>query len=83
MSGSEATLPSLWMMQNSILLRFIFVYEITAEDRAAVLAELTDHLAAKRLKHTIARRLPLARVAEAHDLVEGGELTGNVVLDIA
>jgi NADPH:quinone reductase len=83
MSGSEATLPSLWMMQNSILLRFIFIYEITAEDRSAILAELTDHLAANRLKHTIARRLPLAQVAEAHDLVEGGELIGNVVLDIA
>ena len=83
MSGSEATLPSLWMMQNSIQLRFIFIYEITPEDRTAVLAELTDHLAAKRLKHTIARRLPLARVAEAHDLVEAGKLVGNVVLDIA
>jgi len=83
MSGSETTLPSLWMMQNSILLRFTFIYEITAEDRTAVLAELTDHLAANRLKHTIARRLPLARVGEAHDLVESGELIGNVVLDIA
>jgi NADPH2:quinone reductase len=83
MSAGEATLPSLWMMQNSILLRFIFIYEITAEDRSAVLAELTDHLAANRLKHTIARRLPLARAGEAHDLVEGGDLIGNVVLDIA
>jgi NADPH2:quinone reductase len=83
MSGSEATLPSLWMMQNSVTLRFIFIYEISAEDRSAVLAELTGHLAANRLKHTIARRLPLAQAGEAHDLVESGELIGNVVLDIA
>jgi NADPH2:quinone reductase len=83
MSGSEATLPSLSMMQNSNSLRFIFIYEISPQDRADCLAELTNHLAANRLKHAIALKLPLERIAEAHDLVEAGELIGNLVLDIA
>jgi NADPH2:quinone reductase len=36
-----------------------------------------------RLVHTIARHLPLESIAEAHDIVERGEVIGNVVLDIA
>jgi len=83
MSANETTLPSLWLMQNSINLRFLFVYEIPAEDRAAGIAELNELLSANRLTHTIARRLPLADIAEAHDIVERGELIGNVILDIA
>jgi NADPH:quinone reductase len=32
--------------------------------------------------HTVAARLPLERVAEAHELVEQGRATGNVVLAV-
>jgi NADPH2:quinone reductase len=35
-----------------------------------------------RLTHNIAQRLPLDRIAEAHELVEGGRALGNVVLQI-
>lgn len=83
MSANEATLPSLWLMQNNINLRFLFIYEISAEDRAAGIGELSQLLAANRLTHTIARRLPLADIAEAHNIVEQGKLIGNIVLDIA
>jgi NADPH2:quinone reductase len=82
MSANEATLPSLWLMQNNIDLRFLFVYEMPTEDRAAAVTELSERLAANQLTHTIARRVPLADVAEAHDIVERGELIGNVILDI-
>ena len=82
MSANEATLPSLWLMQNNINLRFLFIYEISAEDRAAGIGELSELLAANRLTHTIARRLPLADIAEAHNMVEQGKLIGNIVLDI-
>ncbi len=34
------------------------------------------------LSHNIAVRLPLARIAEAHQLVEQGRAVGNVVLEI-
>ena len=82
MSTNEATLPSLWLMQNNINLRFLFIYEISAEDHAAGIGELSELLTANRLTHTIARRLPLTDIAEAHDIVEQGKLIGNVVLDI-
>lgn len=81
-SAAEATLPSLWLMQNSITLRFLFVYEMPEADRIAGLEELNNRLDGAQLIHTIARRLPLADIAQAHDVVEGGQLIGNVVLDV-
>jgi NADPH2:quinone reductase len=83
MSANEATLPSLWLMQNSATLRFFLVYDISEADRTAGIAELTDLLKQGRLVHTVARRLPLESIAEAHDMVERGDVIGNVVLDIA
>jgi len=82
MSANESTLPSLWLMQNSVTLRFFLLYELSAADRAAGIAELTDLLKHGRLVHTVARRLPLESIAEAHDLVEHGDVIGNVVLDV-
>jgi argininosuccinate lyase len=35
MSTNETTLPSLWLMQNSVTLRLFLVYELSAADRAA------------------------------------------------
>lgn len=82
MSRNEATLPSLWLMQNSISLRLFIVYDLEEEDRRAALDELDTLLRAGRLTHTVGLRLPLAEVARAHDLVEQGAVLGNVVLDI-
>jgi NADPH2:quinone reductase len=82
MSSAEATLPALWMMQNSIALRLFLVYEMAAADRASVIGEISDLLERGRLVHTVARRLPVSAIADAHDLVERGEVMGNVVLDV-
>jgi NADPH2:quinone reductase len=82
MSANESTLPSLWLMQNSITLRFFILYELSSDDRAAGIAELTDLLKQAKLVHTVALRLPLEKIAEAHDIVERGDVIGNVVLDI-
>ncbi len=81
-STGDATLPALWLMQNSITLRLFLVYELSTADRAAGVAELTDLLEHGRLIHTVARRLPLEAIAEAHEIVERGAVMGNVVLDI-
>jgi len=83
LSSSEATLPILWLMQNSITLQFFLIYEIDIADRQSVLEELDALLREGKLRHTVGRRLPLAQVAQAHDLVEQGVVMGNVVLDIS
>ena len=81
-SASETALPGHWLMINSVTLRFFLVYELPAADRAAGIDELTELLERGRLVHTVARRLPLEAIAEAHELVERGEVMGNVVLDV-
>jgi NADPH:quinone reductase len=81
-SGSEAALPGHWLMINSVTLRLFLVYELSAADRAAGIEELTERLERGRLIHTIARRLSLEAIAEAHEIVERGEVMGNVVVDI-
>lgn len=82
MGAMESTLPTWWFMRNRIVLKFVFIYEIDEEDRAAGLRELDALLREGALQHTVAQRLPLAEIARAHDLVEQGAVLGNVVLDI-
>jgi NADPH:quinone reductase len=69
-------------MQNSITLRLFLVYDMNEAERAAGIAELSQWLKEGCLGHTIGRRLPLDCIAEAHEIVERGEVLGNVVLDI-
>jgi NADPH2:quinone reductase len=82
MSSSESTLPTLWLMRNSITLRLFLVYDLSASDRDACLAELGALLQSNRLIHTVGRSLPLDDIALAHELSERGEVVGNIVLDI-
>jgi NADPH:quinone reductase-like Zn-dependent oxidoreductase len=34
------------------------------------------------MQHNIAERIPLSEIARAHELVESGRVTGNVVLAV-
>jgi NADPH:quinone reductase len=81
-SMNMGTLPVLWLMQNSITLRFFIIYDISEADRSAAIAELSDLIQRGRLIHTVAQRVPLDDIAEAHEIVERGEVIGNVVVDI-
>jgi len=82
MNANETTFASLWLMQNSISLRLFLVYDVTPTERAADIAALLERLQDARTIHTIARELPLERIAEAHDLVESRSALGNVILTI-
>ena len=53
-----------------------------ATDRASAEATLARQLAQGGLQHNIAERLPLSQIVRAHDLVESGRVTGNVVLSV-
>jgi NADPH:quinone reductase len=82
MGAAESTLPTMWLMRSRARILFEFIYEIPAEDRAAGLRELDTLLRENALQHTVGVRLPLAEIARAHQIVEQGSVTGNVVLDI-
>lgn len=82
MSANEATLPTHFLMRNSITLRLFHIYDISLADRDAGLAELGALLKEGKLSHTVARRMPLSDIVAAHELGESGTVIGNVVLDV-
>jgi NADPH2:quinone reductase len=80
--AAEIAVPFVPAITKGVRLRFFIVYNLSPEERARALKAVSDDLEKNRLTHNIGARLPLARIAEAHDLVEQGRVTGNVVLEI-
>lgn len=78
----EVPVPFVPGILKNVRVNFFIVYHLTPADRAAATTQLTEWLARGALTHNIAARLPLARIAEAHELVESGRAIGNVLLDI-
>jgi NADPH:quinone reductase len=79
--AGEFQLPFFPLIVNNIGMRFFIVYELSPSDRAQAQAHLGAWLKKGLLAHNIAARLPLARIAEAHELVESGRAVGNVVVE--
>lgn len=82
-SGAAVQLPFYPLIAKNIQLRFFIVYHLTPPDRARAVATLTRMLERGALQHNIGCRLPLAEAAKAHEMVERGEVTGNLVLQVA
>ncbi len=83
--GSSATpmpLPFFPLIQKNIQLKFFVVYNLAPQDRANAEATLHRMLARGTLRHQVAQRLPLDEIATAHEQVEGGRVTGKVMLRI-
>jgi NADPH2:quinone reductase len=81
-SVSPLQLPFFPLLVKNLQLKFFIVYLLTSEDRSRAVATLTRLLARGELKHNIAARLPLEQIASAHEMVERGAVTGNVVLSV-
>jgi NADPH2:quinone reductase len=77
---ADVALPFGPMIMSGAAVRFFIVYELSDAARAEGLAQMTRWLEAGALRHAIGRVLPLSEVVAAHELVERGEVTGNVVL---
>ena len=78
----EAQIPASFCLINSIRLQFMLVYELTAEERARAIDDITAMLKANVLMHNVAARLPLEDIVAAHRLVEDGKAIGNVVMEL-
>jgi NADPH2:quinone reductase len=79
----QFTLPFFPMVSRNFAVRFFIVYNLNDKDRRRAIAILDDFLRRDALQHNIGLKLPLASIAEAHVAVEGGAVTGNVVLSIS
>jgi NADPH2:quinone reductase len=78
----ECEIPSMFLLRNAITLKYIYVYELTAAERAAALSAITRSLEAGALITNIGRTFPLVETAAAHEAVESGKALGNVVVNI-
>ncbi len=78
----EPRLPFYPLLFKNATVRFVLVYLVSAEAHRAAVLDLSAHLAAGRLLHSIARRFPLSRIAEAHEAMEAGHLNGKVIVEL-
>ncbi|HEX2495027.1 MAG TPA: NADPH:quinone reductase [Steroidobacter sp.] len=81
-AAPEVPVPFVPMITKHLRLRFFIVYTLSAHDRMQAIEGVTSMLSEGRLTHNLAERLPLERIAEAHELVESGRAVGNVVIRI-
>jgi NADPH:quinone reductase len=78
-----AEVPLFFLLRNAITLKFIYVYELDAAERAAALAGIERTLVAGTLLTNVGATFPLADVAAAHEVIEQGKVLGNVVVKIS
>jgi NADPH2:quinone reductase len=81
-TGPQAQFPASFCLQNNITVKFLLVYELTADERARAIADITRMLEANTLKHNVAKTFPLSDIVAAHECVEQGRAIGNVVIQI-
>jgi NADPH2:quinone reductase len=78
----QAQIPAQFLLVNAISIDWIFVYELSAQERAAAIGAITQGMAQKQLIHNVALTAPLGDIVRAHEAVEQAAATGNVVLTI-
>jgi len=78
--GAESSIPSQFLLTHGIKLQFIFVYELTAAERASAVSGITRMLENKTLINNVALTVPLKDIVAAHEAVEQGNTMGNVVV---
>jgi NADPH2:quinone reductase len=76
----EGQFSSRFCLSNAITLKFILVYLLNEQERAAAIAGINGMLEEGRLITNVPLTLPLKDVAAAHVAVENGQVLGNVVL---
>lgn len=81
-TGPQAAIPASFCLANAITFKFVFVYELTPDERARAIADITRMLEANALRHNIAASFPLADIVKAHETVESGKVAGNVVISL-
>ncbi len=81
-SAPEISVPFSPAIRRGAHMIFFIVYNLDDDVREKAITDLTMLLEGNRLKHNIAARLPLDQIAEAHDLITKGRVSGNVVLEV-
>ncbi|MEV4716909.1 NADPH:quinone reductase [Micromonospora noduli] len=80
--AAEPTVPYWSLGFKNITVRFLSNDDFPEAANEAAAGELTSALVAGDLRYPIAARLPLAEIAQAHELAERSSASGRIVLDI-
>lgn len=80
--ASEISVPFSPAIRKGIHMYFFIVYNLDPVVRGRAIKDLSTLLEGNQLTHNIALRLPLAKIADAHDWVEHGQGSGNVILEV-
>ncbi len=59
----------------------VLIYEAPEAALEAAVRDINAMIEAGRLRHQVGLRLPLSRVVEAHEAMEGGRVVGKILLD--
>ncbi len=81
-SAPELMIPFQFLLQNSIELRFFLVYELSKDERERATRDITEMLGRGELLHNVAQTFVLGDIAAAHEAVESGKATGNIVVRV-
>ena len=81
-TGPQVQFPGSFCLVNNVTVKFLLVYELTADERGRAVDAITRMLEADRLKHNVAQTYPLAEIVAAHQAVESGKVAGNVVMTV-
>lgn len=73
-------LPYRALLLGNVVIRFVFVYTMDDAHRADAIRDINAALAEGRLKPVIHRTFPLDAIAQAHEAMEAGGFSGNIVL---
>jgi NADPH:quinone reductase len=82
MQVPEPVLPFRQMMFMDITIRLVLVYAMPEPAKLDAIEDITDCLDKGLLQHRITHRLPLEKIAMAHQLVEQSGFYGAVVVDV-
>ena len=81
-ADAEPRLPFWELLFKNVVIRLVGSDDLPGEANRMAAADITACLEAGALHPRIARRMPLERIADAHEVVEGGRSDGRVILDI-
>lgn len=81
MRQPEPKLPFFRMLYMDLNIRIVIVYAMPETAKRAAIADIAASLEAKRLRHRIAKVVPLDEIASGHELVEAG-VRGCVVVAV-
>jgi len=80
--SAEAPIPAQFLLVNAIAIRFVYVYDLTVQERTAAISGITRMIENKILVNNVALTLPLKDIIVAHESVEQTKAMGNVVVTL-